>query len=138
MPASFKIFPQHKFALFVYSGFVTFQESMDVVSACAAHPDHRPMMRQLCDLSGVTGVENDYAKLMKTQAKMVESLLPADGELLVVFYAPTAAGRKTAEMARRSWEGLNSVIVLIQHRESEAMEILGLQNLSLAQLHQMS
>lgn len=134
MAVSFRIFPKHRFALFVYSGFVTLQESMDVVAACAVHPDHRPMMRQFCDLSQVTGVERDFAKLLKAQAKFAEALHHAGGEQLVLFYAPTAAGQEMAQMARRSWEGLNSVIVLIQHHETEAMELLGLQGLSLAAL----
>ena len=37
-------------------------------------------------------------------------------------------------MARKSWEGLNSVIVLVQNRESDALALLGLPETSLAAL----
>lgn len=68
---------------------------------------------------------------------IVEDPHPANGEQLVPFCVPTAAGQELARMARKLWQGLNSFIVLIQHHESEVMEMLGLQNLCLAALHQM-
>lgn len=134
MPVGFVILPQRNLAIFTYSGEVTLQESSDVVAAAAAHPDHRPGMRQLCDLSRVTGVERDFPELLKMQARMAESLLTRPHELIVVFYAPTRAGQEMVQMARRSWEGLNSVIVLAQEDEAEALALLGLPEKSLASL----
>ena len=65
MPASFQILHQRQIALFTYSGFVTLAESLAVVSDYARHPNHQPWMRQLCDLSGVTGVERNFPELLK-------------------------------------------------------------------------
>jgi hypothetical protein len=134
MPVSFTILPHRNLAIFTYSGEVTLQESSDVVAAAAAHPDHRLGMRQLCDLSRVTGVERDFPALLKMQARLADSLLTKPMELVVVFYAPTRAGQELVQMARRSWEGLNSVIVLSQDDETEALALLGLPEKTLAAL----
>ncbi|MDO8327047.1 MAG: hypothetical protein Q7T28_08930 [Cypionkella sp.] len=134
MPVTFKILPRRNLALFTYSGMVGLQESMEVVAAATNHPDYRPTMRQLCDLSRVTGVERDYLALLRMQAKIVESLYTPESELVVLFYAPQRAGREMAQMARKSWEGLNSVLVLILDREAQALAVLGLPEMSLQAL----
>ena len=134
MPASFQILPQRQLVLFTYSGFVTLAESMAVVAAYGEHPDARPWMRQLCDLSAVIGVEHNFPELLKMQAKFVETLLPAGRDLLVMFYAPTPGGQQLAQMARKSWAGLDSVIVLVQDSEAEALAMLGMREQSLAEL----
>lgn len=136
MPVSFQILPRHQIVLFSYSGKVGLQESIDAIAASARHPDHRPGMRQFCDLSHVTGVERDFPKLLQMQAKIAEDLLPGAHELIVLFYAPTRAGREMAQMARNSWEGLNSVIVLIQDDEAKALDLFGLQGQSISGLRQ--
>lgn len=137
MAATFHILKQHHLALFTYSGFVTLAEAQAVVAACARHPDHQPWMRQLCDLSAVSGVERNFPELLKMQARFVETMLPSGRDLLVMFYAPTKPGQdlaRMARMARKSWEGLNAVIVLIQEAEAEALALLGLRETSLAAL----
>lgn len=134
MPVSFHILPQRNLALFTYTGFVTLAESMAVVADFARHPDHQPWMRQLCDLSAVTGVERNFPELLKMQARFVETLLPAGRDLLVAFYAPTRAGQELAQMARKSWAGLNAVVVLIHEDEAEALALLGLAERKLSDL----
>jgi hypothetical protein len=134
MPVHFKILPQRNLVVFTYFGQVAFQEVSDVVAAAARHPDHRMGMRQLCDVSRVTGVERDFPALMKMQARIAEDLHPEGREMLVLFYAPTPVGKDIAQMARRSWEGLNSVIVLVQEQESEALALFGLPETSLTAL----
>ncbi len=134
MPASFQILPQRNLVLFTYSGFVTLAESLAVVSDCGRHPDYQPWMRQLCDLSLVTGVERNFPELLKMQAQFVETLLPAGRDLLVAFYAPTRAGQELAQMARKSWDGLHALVVLIHADEAEALALLGLRERSLSEL----
>lgn len=134
MPAHFTILPQRNLVVFTYSGEVKYQEASDVVAAATAHPDHRAGMRQFCDLSQVTGVEHDFPALMKMQARIAEDLMPKSAELLVLFYAPTPVGQEMARMARRSWEGLNSVIVVVQEHEAEALALFGLPETSVAAL----
>ena len=77
--------PERQLILFTYAGHVTLQESMDIVASAAAHPEYRPSMRQLCDLAAVTGVERDFPKLLRMQARIIEDLLPQGQDLLVLF-----------------------------------------------------
>ena len=131
MPVTFKILPRRALVVFTYSGMVGLQESLDAIAACVGNPNYRSSMRQLCDLSAVTGVERDFPALLKMQAKMVESLQPAESDLVVLFYAPSRAGQEMAQMARKSWEGLNSVLVLTQDNEAKALALLDLPERSL-------
>lgn len=134
MPVEFTILPQHNLALFTYSGLVTFQDSANVVAAAAAHPNHSPSMRQICDVSRVTGVEKNYFALLQMQAQIVDSIAPKGSERLVIFYAPGKAGQEMAQLARKSWEGLNSVIILVQDDEAAALALLGIPQTRLATL----
>lgn len=134
MPVDTFVLPQLNLAVFVYSGPVTFQEASEAVAGVAQHPDHHDTMNQLCDLSGVTAVERDFAELMKMQASLTEHLLPQSGEKLVVFCAPHAAARSMANMARKSWDGFNQVLVRLVEREDQAMALLGLKQNSIAEL----
>ena len=138
MPVKFHILPQRNLILFTYSGMVGLQESMDAVSACARSAEYRPWMRQLCDLSLVTGVEKDFPKLLKMQAKFAEDLQDNGHDLIVLFYAPNKAGQELADMARRSWDGLNSVIVMVQTHEAEALALLGLRETRMDELMQVA
>ncbi len=126
MPVKFSILPHRALILFTYSGAVGLQESLDAVAACSAHPSYSPELRQLCDLTRVTSVERNSVKLLNMQAKVAENLRPGSTDLIVLFLATTPAGQQLAQSARRSWEGLNSVIVLIHDREDEALAMLGL------------
>ena len=136
MPFEFTILPKRNLALFTYSGQVSFQESANVVAAAAAHPDHRPSMRQICDVLRVTGVEKNYFGLLKMQAQIVDSLAPKGAERLVIFYAPSKGGQEMAQLARKSWEGLNSVIILVQEDEAATLALIGLPETCLAALRE--
>ncbi len=138
MPVSYKILPARNLVLFTYSGMVGIEESLQAVMEATAHPDHRDDMRQLCDLATVTGVERDFPALLKMQAKMLESMHRAQSERLVLFFAPTRPGQELAQMARKSWEGLNSVLVRVLDSEAQALAILGLPERSFADLSPLS
>ena len=134
MPVAFRYISQRQLILFTYSGKVSLQETLDAVAASAAHPEHRSGLRHFCDVSQVTSVERDFPKLLKMHAKMAESLLPAEDDLVVLFYAPTQEGQKMARQAQKSWQGVSTVIVLICEHEAEALALLGLKEQSLAAL----
>lgn len=134
MAVTYHVLPRHNLAIFAYAGLVTFAESLAAVAAVAQHPQHHDTMRQLCDLSRVTGVERDFPALMQMQAQMVESLKPKQGERFVIFYAPHAAARELSHMARKSWDGLDQVLVREVARESEALALLGVKQKSIAEL----
>ena len=138
MPVTFKIIPKRQLILFTYSGLVTLQESMDIVAQSARDPLHQPWQRHLCDLSAVTEVERDFLRLMQMQAKIAETFQPQAHDTIVLFYAPTKAGQMMAEMARKSWEGLNSVLVMVQHSEAQALAMLDLPEQNLQALLQIA
>lgn len=134
MSVFYHVLPQSNVAVFSYSGHVTFAEALSAVAAVARHPDHHDTMRQLCDLSEVTSVERDFPALMRMQARMAENLLPPHGERLVVFYAPHPAAQQLAQMARKSWDGLDQVLVRVVAREDQALALLGLKAPAIADL----
>lgn len=134
MAVEYLVLPQCNLALFVYSGQVTFDESLAAVAAVARHPAHHDAMRQLCDLSAVKGVERDFAALMRMQARMAEDILPRHGERIVVFFAPHPASRELAHMASKSWDGLDQVLVRVVEREEQALALLGLKQAKIADL----
>ncbi len=138
MPVTFKIIPKRQLILFTYSGLVTLQESMDIVAQSACDPQYQPWQRHLCDLSAVTEVERDFLRLMQMQAKIAETFQPQAHDRIVLFYAPTKAGQMMAEMARKSWEGLNSVLVMVQHSEAQALAMLDLPEQNLQALLQIA
>lgn len=134
MPVRFSVVPDLNLVLFVYSGTVCLAESTDAIAEAARDLDYRPFMRQLCDLSAVTGVERNFPELLKMQARILDELMPRGHEITVVFLAPTRAGREMAQMASKSWAGLNAVRVLIVETEAGAADILGLDLIDLATL----
>jgi hypothetical protein len=135
VPVTFQILPKRQLVLFTYTGRVTLEESLEVVAKAASHPDHRPWLRHLCDLSGVTAVERDFLKLLQMQARVVDKMANSSPDLLVVFYAPGPEGQEMARMAQKSWDGLSSVKVMIQESELAALELLGLPEASLGALY---
>lgn len=134
MPVHTLVLPRLNLAIFAYSGQVTFQESCDAVAAVAQHPDHHDTMRQLCDLGQVTGVERSFPDLMKMQANLAEHLLPMRGERLIVFHAPHPPALMMAQMARKSWDGFDQVLVRVVDREEQALALLGLKQVTIADL----
>lgn len=126
MPVSYAVLPHRNLIRFTYHGEVTFAETTEIVARAARDPAAQPGMRHLCDVAAVTGVERDFAALMRMQARIAEDLVTPAEPLLVVFHAPTAAGQAMAAMARRSWDGLDSVRVLVAEDAERALDILGL------------
>lgn len=126
MAVTYRVLPQHNLVLFTYSAAVGLQESIDIIAAAARDPDHRPFMRQLCDLSAVTSVERNFPALLSMQARILEDLMPKGHEMVVVFLAPGQAGQDMARMAQKSWAGLDVVKVLVVDNRNAARDILGL------------
>ena len=58
-----------------YSGFAWLDDTIAALDAYGNHPDFRPGHKQLVDMARVTGIERDYVKFMKLQAKKAEVFL---------------------------------------------------------------
>lgn len=125
MPVSFRIFPNRGLVYVRYEGDATVTDSTAAFQTYMAHPDCRPGQNQLVDLSRVTSIENDYAKLMKLQAMKAEVFAAGGTETLVVYYAPTPLTLKLARIIERPWEIVPGVIPIVVQTEDEALSILG-------------
>jgi hypothetical protein len=134
MPVCFHLLPSRNLILFRYSGFIRLDEPAAAVQASTQAPGFRPGMRHLVDVSQATGVDRDWPALLRQQADIASVMVPQGPEQLVLFYAPTRAGQWMAQMARRSWEGLNIVSVRVIEDEAEALALLGLPERSIAAL----
>lgn len=135
MPVSFRILPHRALVLVTYTGMAGLQETIERTAECASHPDFRPTHRHLVDVSRITGYERDFPGFFAMQAKVMESYPPPLGhDQMFLFLAPTRAGQEMAQMVRRSWDGLDAIIVRIVEDEAQALALLGLRESCLADL----
>lgn len=134
MPIRFRLIASRNLILFDYHGHIRLTEPAEAVQAASVVAGYRPGMRHLVDVSQVTGVDRDWPALLRQQAEIAAVLVPQGPEQLVLFYAPTRPGQWMAQMARRSWEGLNIVSVRVIEDEAEALALLGLPERSIAAL----
>lgn len=134
MPVSFRLFPARNLILFRYTGHIRLPEPAEAVQASTQAQGFRSGMRHLVDVSEATGVDRDWPSLMRQQAEIAAVMVPQGPEQLVLFYAPSRPGQWMAQMARRSWEGLNIVSVRVIEDEAEALALLGLPERSIAAL----
>ncbi len=132
MPLRFRILPACNLVHVIYTGEARVAETLAGMADCAARPEFRPWMRQLIDLSAVSGFERNPVGYLALQARSIGTFQTRD--LLKLYYAPTPLGQQMAVMARRSWEGLDHVIVRVVTEETEVMSLLGLPGERLADL----
>lgn len=134
MPVSYRILPHRNLVLVTYTGVAGLRETIERTAECASHPDFRPTHRHLVDVSRITGYERDFPGFFAMQAKVMESYPPLGHDQLFLFLAPTRVAQEMAQMVRRSWDGLDWAIVRIVEDEGQALNLLGVAELSLAQL----
>lgn len=125
MSVSFRIFPDRGLVFVRYSGVLRLEETVAAFAEYAQHPDCHPGQKQLVDLSGVTGFEPDFVKLMEVQAHKSEVFGSEGTETLMVYVAPHKLGKQLARLVLRSWEPFDSVVALVQEDEAHALELLG-------------
>ena len=125
MPASFHIFPARNLVFVRYEGIVTLDDTARAFGAYASDPDCRPGQQQLVDLARITDWDRDFAGMMRLQAKKADTFHGNGSETLMVFHAPTGEARSMAQMVQRSWEGVSSVVTIVQPTEAEALAVLG-------------
>lgn len=130
MPVTYRIHRDIGLVHISYTGFAVLDDSFAAIGRYMRDPDFRPGQKQLVDLSGVTGYEKDFAKLMALQARKVEAF--SDGPAsLAVYYAPTEPGLSMARLIARSWRELGVIVAVVHDDEAEAMGLLGLPETSL-------
>ena len=126
MPASFQILPQHNLVYVRYSGLMLVEDSLKAFGAYAQHPDARPGQRHLIDLSRITDMERDFARVMQLQATKGADLAMRETETLMVYFANTPVSLKAAALAKNGWSASQGVIAIVQETEEAALSALGL------------
>lgn len=134
MSIRFKIFPDRGLVYVHYAGFLEIESSIDAFSQYQASPDHNPGQKQLVDLSDVTAFERDYPRIFEMQMKKAEVFTSSGSQTIVVYLAPTFVGLQIANLAIRSWEDVPGVVTSVVQSEQQALEILGIGELSLEEL----
>ncbi|MBU2962184.1 hypothetical protein KO516_15460 [Citreicella sp. C3M06] len=117
-----------------YEGFALIDDTMKAFGRYMQHPQARPGQKQFVDLSGVTGYERDFTRLMAIQARKADQFGSGGTQTLMVYYAPSRLGLELAQLVLRSWEGFDAVVALIQQSEQEALSLLGLPETCVADL----
>lgn len=134
MPVSFRILPEHGIVYVRYEGFALLDETLQAFGEYAAHPLARPGQKHLIDLAEVTGIEQDYVKMMRVQAGKADALMGTGQQTLMVYYAPTRLSYEMSKFILRSWEGIEAVVPLVQQDETQALALLGVDRNSFAEL----
>ena len=134
MSVSYRILKSLGIVYVRYQGTIRIREGMELFAEYAQHSDCRPGQKQFVDLSEVTDIERDYSKLMEMQAMKTDVFLAGGTQPIIIYFAPTDTARAMAAMIIKSWEPFSAVVPLIIEDEAEALNILGLEEQSIAQL----
>lgn len=125
MPVSFRILPEYFLVYVRYTGCLRIADSSRAFAACIALPAYRKGMRELIDLTEVTGWEPDYPGIMKHAALEAEFHAGAQQPTMVVSLAPSAHTRSMARIITRAWERSGRVVPVTVETEAEALSVLG-------------
>ncbi len=131
MPVSFRILKSHKLVYVRYEGHANIDETIASFGQYASHPDCEPGQNQLIDLSGLTGYDKDFARMMETQAQKADVFLADGAQPMVVYLSPTKISQKMSAMIVKSWEPFVAIIPIIVQSVSEACDILGVHSADL-------
>lgn len=132
MPVSLRILPRHYLVYFRAEGFLGMEEAIRASVAFRAAPGYRRAMRQLVDLTGLTGWERDYGAIMKEQAHQVEVHDDPRRPALIVILAPNDEAASLARAIQAPWERTNRVVAVTVDSEAEALTVLGIDAPSIA------
>ncbi len=125
MAVSFQIIPDRGLTIVTYADQVTIEESYRAAEHYQAHPDYRRGLKFLFDSSAATGRERDYVAFMEFHGRMLDLFADTGRDQLVGIYAPTEVAREMATLAKRSWEPIPHMVIMIHDDEAEVLRFLG-------------
>lgn len=126
MPVSFRIIKNLGLVYMRYQGFARMSDSGKMFQSYIRHPDFKHGQKQLVDLSGMTGWDQDYVQMMQIQAQKADVFMGGGAQTLIVFYAPSDLSRHAAQLGMHTWESFLSVVPIVQETQADALAILGL------------
>ncbi len=125
MPLRYDIDAERRLVLVEYWGRAGIDETVEAFGRYVADPNFAPGQIHLFDLQRVTAVEQDFPKFMQLQARAVGAVGVEAMPSMLIYYTPNETARRMAEMARKSWDGLDGPILTILENEAEALAIAG-------------
>ncbi|TXH98482.1 MAG: hypothetical protein E6Q73_11770 [Pseudorhodobacter sp.] len=134
MPVNFHIFPDRNLVLARFTGHILLADCLSSAKAYSEDPQASPQQTQLIDLSGVTSYERDLVQIMSMMARLPDHLLKPGYEPMILYIAPSRVAQEIAGMVLKSMQGIEGVIVRVLEDETQALEVLGLAERSLAAL----
>ena len=126
MPVTYQILPRHNLVYVRYSGAMMVEDSLKAFDTYARDPNARPGQRHLIDLSRITDMERDFARIMQLQATKGAELAMRETETLMVYFANTPLSLRAAALAKNGWSVSQGVIAVVFEREDAVMSALGL------------
>ena len=134
MAVTFELIPSRGLVYIRYSGFAGIDETLAAAQNFMHHPDFKPGLRHLFDVSHVTEVDQDFTKFFSLQAQLVDVYERVDGDQLIAFYAPGPEGQIMARMAQKTWEPMPEMVIKTFENEADALAFLGQPETSLRDL----
>lgn len=134
MSINFRILPALGLVYVRYGRVAKVCDSQTAIQQYLAHPDFRPGQAHLLDLSNIEVIENDYIGLFQLQLTKIETFLRGETQVMIVYYAPHPTAYEVARLSQNSWQGIPGVVPIIQEDEVQALSLLGLPHLSIAEL----
>lgn len=126
MPATYQILPSHNLVYVRYSGAMMVEDSLKAFGGYSRDPAARPGQRHLVDLSRITDMERDFARIMQLQATKGAELAMRETETLMIYFANTPLSLRAAALAKNGWSDSQGVIAIVLEREDAVMSALGL------------
>ena len=133
MPLTYRILPRRGLVYVRFFGHIRIADSAAALETFANDPEFRFGLRQLIDLTDVTGFDDDYVALMRVHAKKADVFRPTEIETLNVYIAPGEDALRLSRHILKSWDGIPGMIHRVVRDEAQAMHILGLQHASVGQ-----
>ena len=134
MSASYRILPRQGIVYVRYEGTIILDEVEEIFAQYRHDPEAHPGQKQLVDLSRVTALEPDFAKLMRMQADKAGVLPSPVSPMIMVLYAPTEIALEIGRILVAPWKDVPGMIASLQVDEVGVLSILGETTESLATL----
>ena len=134
MSVTFQVLEEHGLVYVEYGSVANVPDTQAAFSAFMDLAKTHPANKHLVDLSGIEKIEFDVPEFFKLQLKKVEGYLLEELPTLIVYYAPHEKARELAQLCKRSWQMIPSVVTVIVDDEAEALSLLGMSHVSIASM----
>lgn len=134
MPVTFRILRDRNLVYIRYAGLTRVDETVRAMAACITHPDFDPRARHIVDMRAVTAFEADYPAFLAMQASATDIYHRPDHVPFFVYIAPGPVAQSMARLVIRQWQGIPDVVLRLVAAEDEALALLGIAGVTLADL----